>query len=535
METTPPLSRTAIINGITAESPDIAIIGGGIHGAALARLAAASGLRTVLLEKGDYVSGTSSRSSKMAHGGLRYLEMGDFKQVFEGIKAREALFENYPHLVKPYPFLIPVPKGKYFFKYKLRLGLSLYDLMVRRSERKHRWIPKSELDSSFFCQKRDEVMGCFQYTDGILSDSRLVFEALYGARQYGALCLNYAKVVRVNSRSNENVVDWVDTRSEREYQCRPKLVVNVAGPWAPYLQPDYRAGTVVPVRYSRGTHLLFSKKWTGPALFLPLEGKARYYFVWPHFSGTMVGTTEREVFDDFDEPIPSEDEIEEILHRVQKDLAGSGLSRDNLHYAFSGIRTLPLRSKNSSTAEVSRRHVWNFKSGMLTLLGGKYTTAEWTAWEGLQEIQVHLGRTSEAKSIQYQWGAEAEFHSWMKRAKEIGLSSFLQAELIRRYGQRVPVAVDLESQCFGGLCYASELDYAIRHEQAETVSDIFRRRLEIEYLPNGGLEVLEEVLMYLMKTCEREAESFESVEYREHVERIQGLVGFDGLVGDISE
>ena len=174
---------------------DFAIIGGGIHGACLARYAAQNNFSVLLLDKADFAAATSSRSSKMAHGGLRYLEMFDFKQVFESIKARDRLFQEAPHLVKPEKFLIPVPKGQLFFKWKLKLGLCLYDLMLSNKSLRHAWIKREELGFPGFNKQRNDLEGCYVYTDGIMRDSRLVIENLLMAEKYGACCLNYHELL----------------------------------------------------------------------------------------------------------------------------------------------------------------------------------------------------------------------------------------------------------------------------------------------------------------------------------------------------
>lgn len=222
------------LKGISACDPfDIVVIGGGIHGAAAARFAAGLGFRVALFEKSDYGAATSSRSSKMAHGGLRYLELLDFEQVFEGIKAREEMFEHIGHLVRPSEFLIPVPKDAWLFRAKLAVGLSLYDLLVKRSERRHRWIPRQRLNFPGFHAGRNDLMGCFLYTDGIMSDARLVLENILGARRYGARCLNYVEARSIERDENGLMTVWVrDCKGARDVSVRAKAVINCSGPWA---------------------------------------------------------------------------------------------------------------------------------------------------------------------------------------------------------------------------------------------------------------------------------------------------------------
>lgn len=520
--------RSAIIEQLDTASSDLLIIGGGIHGACLARLAAKQGYRTVLLEQADYASGTSSRSSKMAHGGLRYLELGDFSQVFEGIRAREDLFENFPHLVKPYPFLIPVNTGDWFLKAKLGLGLWMYDLLVRNPTLKHKWIPRNSLRFPGFNSDRNDLAGCYQYTDGILSDTRLVLENISVARRAGATCLNYAEVTKVVNRSNAAVeVEWRDRGTDEVHQHITRTVVNCAGPWVPVLHQAESNDGDLRVRYSRGVHLLFSNSWNGPALFLPLKSKARYYFVWPHPAGTLIGTTEREVHLIENDPVPNRDEVEEILERIAVDLPGMGLNRSSLHYGFAGIRTLPVRSGSAGTDRLSRRHRWVEQGGMLNLLGGKLTTAEWTSREGLARVNKTLGAPQHIRCDEQDQTVAVEAQSI-----ETSLPVQIVQGLTRRYGGKVSevVAYDSDTSPLGDGYCRSEIRYALEVEQAECLEDIMRRRLEIEYLPGYGVDLLPNIIEY----CKELRPHVDWTGQRDqYLERLASLRSVLGLPSDL--
>lgn len=285
------ISRTEVIQHLSDSSApafELVVVGGGIHGAACARIAAQSGMRVALLEQADYASGTSCRSSKMAHGGLRYLELFDFQQVFEGIKAREELFDNVGHLVSPSEFLIPIPKNDYFLRIKLGIGLTLYDLLVRNKKRRHHWKSREALHYQGFDAQRTDLMGCYVYTDGIMSDARLTLENIALARRAGACCLNYARVVSLErSAHGEHALHVRESISQKEILVRAKLILNCAGPWASTLAKTLEAAPGA-MKFSRGSHILFNKPWNAPSLFLPMEGKARYYFVWPQIGRAHV-------------------------------------------------------------------------------------------------------------------------------------------------------------------------------------------------------------------------------------------------------
>ena len=528
------LSRADAINSITdAGTFDILVVGGGIHGAAVARFAAAYGFKTTLLERSDYAGATSSRSSKMAHGGLRYLELCDFEQVFEGIKAREEMFEHIGNLVKPADFLIPVPKGSYFFKIKLGIGLFLYDLLVKKKDRRHRWIPRAKLNFPGFHSGRDDLMGCFVYTDGIMSDARLVIDNIIAARRYGAACLNYCEVTSL-TRGKDGILEVkaLDTKGGSELNLRAKLIVNCTGPWASMLANTLGAEPR-PLKFSRGSHIIFNKPWTGPSLFLPMPGKARYYFVWPHHAGTMVGTTEREVEQIELDPMPSTDEVDEILGRLEKDIPDAGLNRGSACYAFAGIRTLPIRGKDANSAVLSRKHIWTHVNGVLSLLGGKYTTASWTAFEGVKEAAQILGRPLSNAEIQERQDlkklpgstSNTESKELINALTHRQLPSEIQDRLLGRYGKRLGDNYLEYVQRSPEKIIELETMIALDTEQVESLEDLMRRRLELEYTEGHGekyLPIIKEVFRQMRPDIDFDKES---TEYLARMRRIHSILG----------
>ena len=528
---TPISSRQDRTDLATSQKFDIIVIGGGIHGACVAKLSAKAGFRTLLLEARDYAGATSSRSSKMAHGGLRYLEMYDFKQVFEGIKAREELFSACPNLVQPQSFLIPIARGDTLFRYKLRCGLFLYDLMVRNRERAHRWIPREKLSFHSFNAHREDLAGCYQYTDGLMNDARLVFEMIVSAEEYGAITLNYAAAEKIHRASQGNVsVTWTDGISSATRQSKGSVVINCAGPWAPMIRESSDEPSPIGIKYSRGSHLLFSVPWKDPALFLPLEERGRYYFVWPHATGTLVGTTEREVSGSELDPQPTSDEVDEILRRLERDLPNSGLNRATLHYGFAGVRTLPMRDSRRGVSKLSRKHIWRSAHGVITLLGGKYTTFAWTAGEGLKLAMRELERAVEVPNA-------------LDDLPSVATGSFdaLREEFATKYGKTGP-AVERALSRLGGMCrrYRDRVDawreispgvlkleamHAVEVEHAETIEDIIRRRLDLEFLPSHGVEALDAICEILGPSCGVDALAEQRTAWKERLKALHEVLG----------
>lgn len=514
---------------------DVLVVGGGIHGATIAHLAAFNGLSTVLLERGDYAEATSSRSSKMAHGGLRYLEMLDIRQVMEGIKAREDLFFVADHLVSPHRFFIPIYGHQRWMQTKLAIGLHLYDLFVTQSERRHRWVSAAKLPSGTL-RELPALKGGFFYTDGIMDDARLVIEHVVAARREGATCLNYAEVVSTkHSASSEVEVGWRDVLTGESYESRAGIVINCAGPWVAQmgrLKPSELQQRII---FSRGSHLIFNRPWNDPPLFLPLPGKHRYYWIWPHPAGTLVGTTEREVDVAERDPLPSHDEVEEILERLRHDLPphlpGGALDRSTLHYGYAGVRTLLLRGKKGEGSQLSRRHEWVYQSGVLTLVGGKYTTASWTATEGLRRA-FHLAGLRRAvvpltgRKLPGAGLSSQPVQEFCVRAERFGVAPALINRAVHRFGRRVgEIATDQGFEIVAGICLRGEVELACRTEQVCTISDLLRRRLGIEYHPGHGLDALEVFTSLVEATLGKKLDPEEIRRYRAHIAEVRVRLG----------
>ena len=532
-------------------SCEVLVVGGGIHGAAFARVAVLNGLDTILLERHDYAAATSSRSSKMVHGGLRYLESLDFRQVYEGIQAREELFRSAAHVVKPQPFLIPFFTDQAWLKTKLGAGLCLYDLMRGKREHRHSWVNSQAWLAEALHQRSGKLTGCFRYVDGLMNDFRLTLENIIAARQEGALCLNHTSVEHIGVNPSGRVeVFWKDGLSGRSGSVEAGIAVSCSGPWAPFIGKHRSAALADMVCFSQGAHLLFRQAWKHEALLLPMEQSGRYYFVWPHLGGTLVGTTERLLEQIEDDPQPTVAEIEEILTRVQRDLPGSGLNRSTLHYAFAGVRTMARRRKPRSRhpSRISRRHVWHYERGVLSLIGGKFTTAQWTAEEGLKRVFELAKLKSKMVCVR---GRELPGTAALKDAirafttegKRRGIEEHVLERCVSRLGSWVRLIGSAELtestqaswDLLGGNLLRGELELAAHIEQAETLEDFMRRRLELEYLPGHGLEVLDAVIDFLKKHRPGLDLATEQEKYRTRLENLHKIMGISNLQHQLPE
>lgn len=493
---------------------DVLVVGGGIHGACVARLAAFNNLSTVLLERNDYGQETSSRSSKMAHGGLRYLATADVRQVYEGLAARDEWYRVAGHLVTPTQFFAPVQRGAWRYRSMLRAGLTLYDFLTipRRGWKgwhSHHWTLAAKVDPDLRNGLGSNLLGGFTYSDGVMQDGRLVLETILAARQEGALCLNYAEVLSVGARPQGGaVVGWTDRLTNQHYELSAGAVINCAGPWAPFVgRVNASAGTGL-VRYSRGTHLLFSRPWPHPALLLPLPERGRYYFVWPHWAGTLVGTTEQEVPSPEFAPEPREAEVQELMSQLQRDIPGAHFTRDQIHYGYTGIRTIPVRQSSGTLSAgisaLSRRHIWRRQGSILTLLGGKFTSAMWTAYEGLR--MAYDG--AQLKSRPYPLANrplpgfaqyETRVQEFTKNAQARGVPDNLMRSAIRRWGGLTYLFENEEwFHPVAGRVLWGELMLSTSLFQGVTLHDLLRQRLELEMERDHGLSVLPEIEAYLL-------------------------------------
>jgi len=361
----------------------------------------------------------------------------------------------------------------------------------------------------------------------------LVLENIIAARRYGASCLNYAEVrsTRRNADGTSDVAA-IDTRTGAEITIRTRLVINCTGPWASALAQQLH-GEPRPLKFSRGSHIIFNKPWNGPSLFLPIPGRARYYWVWPHPAGTMVGTTEREVSEVELDPLPSRDEIDEILDRLEKDIPDAGLSRAHACYCFAGIRTLPLRGKDAQSSVLSRKHIWTNANGILSLMGGKYTTASWTALEGVKEVARLLGRPlaedelarrTEVKDLPGSISS-GEQDELIQSLELHGVSPHEIHQLVGRYGRRLGAHYLEYVEGSGDKRIALETMIALDTEQVETLEDLMRRRLELEYTHDHGIQYLPTIRAVFTQMRPDIDFDREEKAYRERMRAIEALLG----------
>jgi glycerol-3-phosphate dehydrogenase len=357
---------------------DVAVVGGGINGCGVAREAVYKGYRTVLLEQNDFASATSSQSSKLIHGGIRYLETGEFALVWEALHERRTLLEIAPHLVKPLELIIPIYRGSVRPPWMVRLGTILYDLLAgRQNIGGSRRVPKDELARIPYL-RQEGLRGAVAYFDAQTLDSRLTLETALTARQAGATVLNYHPVTQARLEGGVYRLTGTSTRTGAPWTCTARCVVNATGPWAPFFERKTMAHATRPMVYDRGIHFVIPSLGIRTGLAL-MGSDRRLIFVLPwREKFTLIGTTEsRFEGEDFTKVPPSEQEIVYLLDTFNEFFPERRLKRDEVLHIYSGVRTL--LTGGGSLSKLSRESEVVIESdapgtAWVMLFGGKLTS-----------------------------------------------------------------------------------------------------------------------------------------------------------------
>ncbi|MCA5005267.1 glycerol-3-phosphate dehydrogenase/oxidase [Sphingobacterium bovistauri] len=358
---------------------DVTIIGGGATGLGIAVDAASRGYKTLLVEKYDFAKGTSSKSTKLVHGGVRYLANGDIKLVMSALKERGLIFKNAPHVSFVQSFVIP--SYNFFGKMKFLIGLKLYDWLAGNLRiGKSTLLNKAEVVEKLPKVKQKNLIGGIQYFDGQFDDARLALNLGQTAHENGAVVLNYADVTAItkNSEGIVNGIEFIERDSNKKYTIRSKSVINATGIFVDDILKLDVATHKNLVRPSQGAHIVIDKKFLGniDALMIPETSDGRVLFGVPWHDKVLLGTTDTPLNEHQIEPRPLEEEIEFILNTADAYLENAP-KREDVLSVFAGLRPLaaPTSSDSNSTKEISRDHkLIKSNSGLVTITGGKWTT-----------------------------------------------------------------------------------------------------------------------------------------------------------------
>ena len=399
---TPPPNRAELLGALRSESLDVLVVGGGITGCGIARDAALRGLRTALVEKNDFASGTSSRSSRLVHGGIRYLEHGHLHLVFEASAERRRLLRLAPHLVRPLEFVWPVYAGARVPRWKLSAGLALYDaLALFRNVAPHRRLDASDVAAREPALRREGLRGGARYFDAATDDARLTLANAIGALEAGAVVVNHAELRAIHlTNGTVSGARVVDTLNGATFDVRTRVIVNAAGPWSDsvrrILEPERAAGPTV--RGSKGVHIAVPRERIGnrEAITLLSPNDGRVMFVLPGGSQgeqAIVGTTDTYTTSSPDDVIATEDDVAYLLDAANFFFPNARLTRADVVSSWAGIRPLMANGDGDHPTSASREHaVTRSSSGVVAITGGKLTTYRVMAADVLREVSRSLGQ-----------------------------------------------------------------------------------------------------------------------------------------------
>jgi glycerol-3-phosphate dehydrogenase len=479
-----------MIDRLRDDEFDVLVIGGGITGAGVALDATTRGLRTALVERDDFASGTSSRSSKLVHGGLRYLQNGDVRLVYEALHERQRLLRNAPHLVSVLPFLVPVltkdgPISKKIAK-AMRSALWMYDVTGgARIGKLHRRLDADEALAHCPTLHADRLSSGFVYYDAATDDARLTLAVARTAARHGAVLANRCEVRELTNGVDGRIDGAVVDTGAGQISVRASVVVSATGVWADELRRLDEGLHPDSIRPAKGIHLTVPWHFVRNdiAVILSVPGDKRSLFLVPWgelpdgtFEHCYIGTTDTDFDGTLDDPHANDDDLDYVLRAVNHALTTT-VARDDVTGTWAGLRPLVKAATSGRTADLSRRHsIRTSDAGLITVTGGKLTTYREMAQDTVDDVMHRLGRRGRART---------------KRLPLAGAEGFrpvpadhADAHLASRYGSEMAevkalIALDasLAEPLVPGLRYLrAEAVHAVRREMATTLTDVLVRR-----------------------------------------------------------
>ncbi len=500
--------KTGRLDSLKDQALDLIIIGGGVIGAGAARDAALRGLRVALFEKNDYASGTSSRSTRLIHGGLRYLEMFDFGLVRQDLKEREILLKIAPHLVRPLAFVVPFYNRSLFYRLKLNIGMFLYDwLSYDKTLPNHKIFNKRQALEIEPALRPEGLQGATMYYDAqVALSERLCLENIIAAQDQGAFCFNHLRVTGVIKEANRVVgVKVQDELNGEKGEIRARLVLDATGAWLDGMETELTGKSSSRVRRTKGIHLT-APPLVNNAIVLFAEQDDRLFFVIPWLGYAWVGTTDTDFEGDLDSVRADREDVEYLLESVKEVFPEGDWA--TIYFTNAGVRALVRKAVKPGEDEssVSRKHTiidhekTGKLGGLLSVVGGKLT-----AYRGIAEEAVDLavkkldlklkGRTAFEKLPGGYSGDPVKYALTLEpQAREYGLTPEQTLYLISIYGSRVKDLFELlkEDPALGQRInpaypdIRAELHYSVMRESCQTLSDFMMRRTALYFTPDQG-------------------------------------------------
>jgi len=460
------------------------------------------GLATVLVEQGDLASGTSSRSSRLVHGGLRYLEQGQLRLVWEANRERRVLLRIAPHLVRPLPFVFPLHRGDRLSLGRLAAGMWAYDLLALfRNVAAHRMLGKRALLEREPMIRERGLIGGARYFDAQCDDARLVLATARSAGRHGAAIATYMGVEELEWAADRVIgVRLVDHLTGARGTVRATAVVNATGPWVDRLRTLEEPGCAPMLRPTKGAHVVVPRDRLGhreAITFLsPIDGRVMFALPWGDLS--YVGTTDTDTSESPDATAASNDDVVYLLRSVNAQFPNARLGLDDVRATWAGLRPLLAPPDSGAPSSRSREHaIVTGRGGMVSVAGGKLTTYRVMATETVDRVLAQMTErgvtlragTARTDEEALPGGETAELEPFRERAKEIGLSPGTADHLVRHYGTEAGGIVNLAA-IHRGLqqplqtdhpAIAAEVVHIARRELAYRVEDVLVRRMHLYY------------------------------------------------------
>lgn len=493
------MNREEEIAKLKSKAFDLLIIGGGATGVGVALDAASRGLKTALVEKTDFSSGTSSRSTKLIHGGVRYLEQAvlkfdrsQFRLVRDALHERATLLKIAPHLARPLPILTPLYNRIEIPYY--RTGLKLYDRLAGKSTiHKSYFVGAKEAHEKFPMLKKERLRGGVIYYDGQFDDSRMNVSIAISAVEQGAAVANHVEVVSLLKKKGRLCGAKVkDNLTGEEWDVQAKVIVNAAGPFLDSIRKMDEPAAEKLLSASSGTHIVLESRFSPPntGLLIPKTEDGRVLFLLPWLGHTLIGTTDNPA-PIGENPKPSQEDIDFILRQIRRYFSLQ-IDKSDIRSAWTGLRPLVSNPKAHDTAKLSRDHVINVSdAGLVTIAGGKWTTYRKMALDTVDQA-VKTGkltpkRGSQTEKIFIAGGEDFTPKGFTKIQKKLNCGEPLAQYLHRAYGSRgiyvAQMIKEAPKPLAKGHAYTEgEVLHAIRNESARSTADILGRRLRLSFL-----------------------------------------------------
>jgi glycerol-3-phosphate dehydrogenase len=513
---------------------DLCIIGGGINGAGVARDAASRGMRVALVEGKDFASGTSSKSSKLIHGGIRYLENMEFHLVFEALNERTKLFEMAPHLVHPLRFMIPLYEDSRVGMFKMGLGMWLYDaLSLFQAPELHERLDAEESLARMPSLQGDKLVGSYVYSDAYMDDDRLVHETLRSAHEMDAVIANFVKATgaKFDSQGRIEAVECEDQLAKNNFKIRAKHVISCVGPWTDDLGHKILKDWKDILRPTKGVHLTFQKSRLplSSAVVMGAEKSDRIIFGIPRHEMVVIGTTDTDYKELPDNVVATPEDVKYLLQVVETYFPGAQITEKDIVATYAGVRPL-VKDDSSTEGKTSREHtIIDDARGVTLVAGGKYTTyrliSEQVVKHSLKSFpldeRVRYGKADTARALN-EYTTPQAYHqalgSVVVWARETGRPEADILKLAERYGMET---AEILRRYPGNYTYWQlEAAQAIDHTLCLNLVDFYARRVPLFLSePQHGLPQLESISAIF-----KERLAWSEAETQEQKQRLQAYM-----------